>query len=169
MASTKAAQVKPRNNLTPQQRAFISHYLPSEMKNAAASYRYAYPKANPDPARSGREARRLLAHPLIARQIEAARAREAKVVEQVAEEAAMSKVEVVRKLAVNFRRASEAGQFSAAARTAELLGKLGGWITERRDVRVIRSLEDMTDDELAALLADTGTAAARSTQQGKPH
>lgn len=41
------------------------------------------------------------------------------------------------------------------------LCRMQGWITDRREVRVIRSVEDLTDDELAALAATTERRADR--------
>jgi hypothetical protein len=42
-----------------------------------------------------------------------------------------------------------------------LVARLGGWIVDKSSVRVIRSLEDLTDDELTALEASAGRTADR--------
>lgn len=49
-------------------------------------------------------------------------------------------------------------------RSLELLARLHGYITEHRNVRVIRSVTDMTDDELAAVVAE----AERSSTAAEP-
>ena len=48
-------------------------------------------------------------------------------------------------------KAKANGAWSAAKGANELLAKLTGHIIERRDMRVIRSVKDLTDEELAAV------------------
>ena len=48
-------------------------------------------------------------------------------------------------------KAKANGAWSAAKGANELLAKLTGHIIERRDMRVIRSVQDLTDEELATL------------------
>ena len=48
-------------------------------------------------------------------------------------------------------KAKANGAWSAAKGANELLAKLTGHIIERRDMRVIRSVKDLTDEELATL------------------
>jgi hypothetical protein len=43
------------------------------------------------------------------------------------------------------------GARNAALRGLELLAKMGGHIVDKRDVRVVTSWEDLSDDELRAL------------------
>ena len=72
---------------------------------------------------------------------------------------------VVEKLAEQFEVAAKpADQNTKAAsnpslmlRSAELLAKLHGWVVERRDVRVIRSIRDLTSEELDALEAEAAS------------
>jgi hypothetical protein len=53
-----------------------------------------------------------------------------------------------------YRHARALDQPAAARGTLELIAKLHGYIVDRKDVRRIRSFEDLTDEELA-LLAET--------------
>ena len=48
-------------------------------------------------------------------------------------------------------KAKANGAWAAARGGNELLAKLTGHLVERRDLRVIRQMEDLTDDELEVL------------------
>jgi phage terminase small subunit len=52
-------------------------------------------------------------------------------------------------------KAKANGAWAAARGANELLAKLTGHLVEKRDLRVIRSLEDLTDEELSALVGET--------------
>ena len=45
------------------------------------------------------------------------------------------------------------GQAGASKNLLELIGKLSGILVERKELRVIRSLSDLTDEELEAVIA----------------
>jgi phage terminase small subunit len=49
-------------------------------------------------------------------------------------------------------KAKASGAWSAAKGANELLAKLTGQIVERRDLRVIRSIDDLTEEELRAIV-----------------
>ena len=72
---------------------------------------------------------------------------------KLTENTKFTKVSLVEGLVESFKDAREAKHYSGLARIGELLAKLHGMIVERRDVRLIRSIEDLSDDELAALEA----------------
>jgi hypothetical protein len=52
-----------------------------------------------------------------------------------------------------YNAAMRAGQAGAAKNCLELIAKLTGILVERKELRVIRSIEDLTDDELSAIVA----------------
>jgi hypothetical protein len=70
----------------------------------------------------------------------------------------MSKGEVLTDLGDLFKEAKKDKNYTGATKVGELMAKLQGWITERRDVRVIRSIEDLTDEELDVLIAGRSPA-----------
>ena len=51
-----------------------------------------------------------------------------------------------------YNAAMRAGQASAAKNCLELFAKLTGILVERKELRVIRSIEDLTDEELSAII-----------------
>ncbi|MGH7108689.1 MAG: terminase small subunit, partial [Acetobacteraceae bacterium] len=90
---------------------------------------------------------RLLKDAEVARAIETEQAR-------LAERSALTRERLVSDLARMFADAMAAKNSAAAVRLADLLARLNGWIVERHQVRVIRSITDLTDDELAVLAAE---------------
>ena len=78
--------------------------------------------------------------------------------------AAMSKAEVLTDLGELFKEAKKDKNYTGATKVGELMAKLQGWITERRDVRVIRSIEDLTDEELDVLIAGRSPAIAGAAE-----
>ena len=51
-----------------------------------------------------------------------------------------------------YNAAMRAGQAGAAKNCLELFAKLTGILVERKELRVIRSIEDLTDEELSAII-----------------
>lgn len=51
--------------------------------------------------------------------------------------------------------AKKAKAHSAYMRAVELIAKLHGHLADKRDVRVIRSIQDLTDEELEVLAAES--------------
>jgi hypothetical protein len=50
-----------------------------------------------------------------------------------------------------YNQSMRAGQPGAAKNLLELMGKLTGILVERKELRVVRSVEDLSDEELAAI------------------
>jgi hypothetical protein len=83
---------------------------------------------------------------------------------QVAQMAVSTKTQISKAYLINqandiMLKAKANGAWSAAKSANELLAKLTGHIVERRDMRVIRSYEDLTDEELLALAQSMENAA----------
>ena len=65
-----------------------------------------------------------------------------------------------------YNAAMRAGQAGAAKNCLELFAKLTGILVERKELRVIRSIEDLTDEELSAIVAcDRSTETTRGTDE----
>jgi phage terminase small subunit len=77
---------------------------------------------------------------------------------QAAQAAAITDIKITKNYLIEHAndimlKAKANGAWSAAKGANELLAKLTGHIIERRDMRVIRSVQDLTDEELAAVAA----------------
>jgi hypothetical protein len=139
--------------LNDKQQRFVEEYL-IDLNASKAAIRAGYSRATAEA-----QASRLLAHVGIAAAIEAGKiARGART--------EVTKEYLVEQLQNVFRVAIEERHFAGAARLGELLGKLNGHIIERRDVRLIKRVEDLTDEELAAV---TATAEAERSSEGTRH
>lgn len=66
----------------------------------------------------------------------------------------MDKAWVLRQLRISLFRARKAGQHTASIRAAELIGKEQSMFVDRKDVTMRRSLTDLSDEEINALIAD---------------
>jgi hypothetical protein len=73
---------------------------------------------------------------------------------------------VVREAIETYRQARELNQMATARATLDLLARLHGHIVEKRDVRVIKDVEQLSDEELTALEASLRRKVA---SQGKPN
>ena len=78
---------------------------------------------------------------------------------QVALATVATKVEVTKQYLIEqahdiMLKAKANGVWAAAKGANELLAKLTGHLVERRDLRVIRSVSDLSDEELAAVAAN---------------
>jgi phage terminase small subunit len=123
---------------TPKQRAFVREYLCSPNATRAAI------KAGYSPATAEQAGSRLLKNVRIRAAIEAAQAK-------LVERTEITKEWVVREAVETYRQARQLNQIAAARATLDLLARLHGHIVEKRDVRVIRDVSDLSDEELAAL------------------
>ena len=161
---------KTPRRLTSKQQAFIDAFIAQGLRRPGDAYLKAYPTSSGWPAtQRAREAYRLLKSPSIAPLISEAREKIAKVADVVLARAAMSKSEVLQKLSWLFDQATAEENFTGAVKVGELMAKLQGWITERRDVRVIRSIEDLTDEELEVLIEGRSSASMPVTAKGTRH
>lgn len=61
----------------------------------------------------------------------------------------------MRKLLERHDTAAAAGQHAAAIRALELLGKQLGMFIDRKEMRLIKTLADLHEEELDALIADS--------------
>jgi hypothetical protein len=86
--------------------------------------------------------------------------------EQLAEKSHISKEWVVKRAVEAYKQACEMNQMAAARSCLDLLARLHGHIVEKRDVRVIKDVEELSDEELANLEASLRRKVA---SQGKPN
>lgn len=157
-----------RTNLSLKQHAFVAAYI-SNGGNASAAYRASYSTRGAAVGTIGQDAARLLRHPLVAPKIAEYREKQQKTNERAAEAATVTKAGLTATMAKLMRNAAEADDVRGAALAGTLIAKLAGWIVERRDVRVIKSLHDLSDDELAAIRASAEKEAADLTAAGAVH
>lgn len=140
--------------LTRQQSIFLDAYIALGMTKAGEAYLKAYPSSASWPANQrASQGSRVLKSKAVAPRVALAKEKAASAQGKALARAAMSKQEMLQKLAHGFDVATADDNFTAMAKLGELIAKLGGWITERRDVRVIRSIEDLTDEELDVLIS----------------
>ena len=67
---------------------------------------------------------------------------------------AITKTDVVQWAVAGMRGSAADKQWAAHRGHVELIGKLHGYIVERRDVRIIASVRDLSDEELGRLLIE---------------
>ena len=160
---------KPRR-LTDKQQAFIDAFIAQGLRRPGDAYLKAYPTSSAWPAtQRAREAYRLLKSPAVAPLVQQAQEKAAKAMDAAVARTALSKGEMLQKLAWGFDEATADRNFAAMVKIGELVAKLGGWITERRDVRVIRSIEDLTDEELDVLIEGRSSAPMMIPAKGTKH
>jgi len=102
----------------------------------------------------------LLKHKEVKAAIDAGRA-------ALARETAISKEWVVKRAVEAYKQACELNQMAAARATLDLLARLHGHIVEKRETRVISDVEQLTDEELAAL--ELSLRRKAEAESGKPH
>ena len=128
-------------HLTAKQKAFVIEFQHDRNATRAAI------RAGYAPKTANREGSRLLSNAVIRQAIE--------VIDRHHEtQTRITRNHVVDRLGDAFEEAIRRDDWRAACRTAELLAKMNGWIVERRDVRVIRSIRDLTSEELDAIEAE---------------
>lgn len=130
------------DGLTDKQRRFVVQYL-VDLNGTKAAIRAGY-----SPKTAYTMATENLTKPHVRAAVDKALALQA-------EATKLTRDRVVAQIDKLLGEAVDRSNHAAAARHAELLAKLNGWIVEKRDVRVVRSVSDLSDDELAAL-ADEG-------------
>lgn len=142
-----------RGTLTPKQQQFVDAYLRNG-RNATAAYRAAYSTSALDKT-VGLEACKLLKHPGIAPVIAEWDAREAAKLSEAAQRNAVTKERISSELARIAFGDESLGSICIRDRRNALmdLARLHGYIVERKDVRIVRSIEDLSNEELAAIVA----------------
>lgn len=137
-------------SLTDRQRAFADAYN-SNGGDATAAYRAVYDCRNMNPSSVTKEASNLAHHPgiskLIGGTLEAPRSKPVLSVDP----ADLSKRWLLEQSMRTYAEATRSGQPGAAKNALELIGKLTGILVERKELRIIRSVEDLSDEELAAI------------------
>jgi hypothetical protein len=151
--------------LTTQQRAFVTAYISNDMANATAAYRSAYPASLKWSGQdASREAKRLVDHPKISPILAIARVSAAAAAVETARQYDVSKASIVRELAsMAMAPVTADSVIRPADKRGALvdLARILGHIEDRKSVRLIKGVADLTDEELAAL-AETG----RETSDG---
>ncbi len=143
------------SQLTAKQRGFVEQYLKNG-ENAAEAYRIGYGSKASQSAIS-QEANKALRHPKIRPILDAYREKAMRRVEKVAQQHQISKERVAQALAdIAFGTGKYAQPLRPADQRQALmdLAKLNGWVIDRSQVRFVRSVTDLTDDELDALAAE---------------
>jgi hypothetical protein len=138
--------------LTEKQSAFADAFN-SNGGDATAAYRAIYDCRRMNPASVRAAASYLARHPGVS--ILIAAVKEAGKLPAVMSEnpADVSKPWLIQQAMRTYNEAVRAGQPGAAKNALELIGKLTGILVERKELRVIRSIEDLTDEELSAIVA----------------
>jgi hypothetical protein len=86
---------------------------------------------------------------------------------KLVEKTEITKAWVVREAVETYRQARELNQIAAARATLDLLARLHGHIVEKRETRVINDVEQLSDEELAAL--ELSLRRKAEAERGKPN
>ena|ERR1039458_1721467 len=139
------------DGLSPKQRRFVEEYL-VDLNGTQAAIRAGY-----SPRTANEQAAQLLAKLSIREAVSAGKAK-------LTEQTAITKAWVVKEAVETYRHARGLDQPAAARGNLELIARLHGYIVERKDVRKITSFQDLTDEELAALIAEGERQEVESTR-----
>jgi phage terminase small subunit len=139
-------------DLTAKQRAFVEAYL-SNGRNGAEAYRTAYDTKS-SPQRSGEMAHELLANPKISPIVAAAEQQAEQRTVLALHKHGLTREALVEDVIAVIQDAKKAGERMTMLHGVKLAAQLGGLLVEKREVRQIRSLRDLTEEELAAIEAD---------------
>ena len=131
-------------SLTPKQQRWVDEYL-LDLNATQAAIRAGYSKHTAK--QMGAEN---LSKPVVRAQVDAALA-------AMQQHGKLTKDRLVRDLDGLFGEALRQKHFHGASRLGELLARLHGYIVETRNVRMIRSISDLSDEELQALAAGEGS------------
>lgn len=151
--------------MTPKQEAFARAYV--ETGNASEAYRRSYNAGNMSAAALKEEASKLLRHPDVSLTIEKLQGKHQKRHDITVDKLTEMAMEAYEASKI---KGNATGQMQTAAmvKASEFLGKLHGLIVEKREIKNVRSAEDLDDSELAdlAMAGRRGTAeASGSTSQ----
>lgn len=130
--------------LTPKRQRFVEEYC-VDFNGTQAAIRAGYAKNA-----ANEQAAEMLAIPSVREAVDALRAKQA---EQLSERSVITKEWVVAQAKHTYEFALTLEQPAAAKANLELIARLHGFIIERKDLRLIKSISDLTDDELAAIAA----------------
>lgn len=135
--------------LTSKQQAFVDAYL-SNGQNGAGAYHAAYnPKASAILAAT--EGYKLLRLPHIRHIADTWKAKQSAVTE---ERIGLTREILIQRIDELHIKAVAREHYAGARGLGDLLARLNGWVIERRDIRMIRSVKDLADEELAAIAAE---------------
>jgi phage terminase small subunit len=140
--------------MTKKQRQFVEEYLLDGNATQAAK-RCGYSERS-----AHIQGTTLLKRPEIKAAIDAGRA-------ALAKETRVSKEWVVKRAIEAYKQACELNQMAAARATLDLLARLHGHIVEKRETRVINDVEQLSDEELAAL--ELSLRRKAEAEKGKPN
>lgn len=137
-------------NLTEKQRAFAAAYL-ANGGDATHAYRQVYDCRRMNPHSIHVEAANLAHHPGVAKLT--GKVTELRAIPAFASEnpADLNKTWLLTESMRAYNQSMRAGQPGAAKNLLELMGKLTGILVERKELRLIRSVEDLSDEELQAI------------------
>jgi hypothetical protein len=85
----------------------------------------------------------------------------------LAAETRITKEWVVKRAIEAYKQACELNQMAAARAMLDLLARLHGHIVEKRETRVITDVEQLSDEELAAI--ETSLRRKAEAERGQPH
>lgn len=150
--------------LTPKQQRFVDEYF-TNGRNASAAYRAAYNAERMNRDTIGHRAFELLRHGQIAAIVADADARAAQRLEASAERYVVTKEWISTKLAeLAAGKGILPNEFIPAgvrSQSLERLARLHGLVIDRKDMRMVRSFADLSDEEIAALVAEGDRDALR--------
>ena len=154
--------------LTLKQAKFVEEYLRNG-GNGTAAYRAVYATDGMSESAINAEAAKMKRHPrvgpLISHLVRKADLAMGKAIEKAAarrgeimgDAGALTKAGMIETLTRTFKEAAVERHWSGVGRLAELLARLQGWVVEpTRNVRVIRSMSDLSEAELSVLAGEDG-------------
>lgn len=127
---------------------FVQEYL-FDLNATQAAIRSGY-----SPKGAHVTASRMLKDPDVVKMIEAAQV-------VMSERTSVTKGWLINEAVRVARKAEMEGRYTAARGTLELLARLHGFIIDRKDMRMVRSFADLSDEEIAALVAEGDRDALR--------
>jgi hypothetical protein len=140
------------NQLTEKQRAFADAFN-SNGGHATNAYRQVYDCRKMNPSTVHRTAHDLTRHSGVSKLIGETKKLAAPPLPASENPADVSKQWLIAEAMRAYNQAMRSGQSGASKNLLELIGKLSGILVERKELRVIRSLSDLSDEELEALIA----------------
>ena len=130
--------------LNDRQHGFVREYLVDGNATKAAI------RAGYAPRSAQMQSSKLLSKPMVRQAIAAGKV---KLNERIIERTAITKQHVIDMAMETVQMAREEREAAAMRGAVELVGKLHGYIVDRKEMRVIREPGDLADEELAALEA----------------